>query len=71
MLERLKRDVQVAGTDDIDAQAAALVRARKSSKQVAEVVVGRSFEVGRWVKSGLYLGDKHKYYRDISIFLIN
>ncbi len=62
----------MAGTDDIDAQVAALARARKSSKhKVAELVVGRSFEVGRWVKSGLYLGEKHKYYRDISIFLMN
>ncbi len=49
MKARLKRDVQVAGSDDpLAAKAVAVVRVRmESRRKTAEVVVGRSFEDGR------------------------
>ena len=62
----------MAGPDDtVAAQAVAFVRARMLSRRnAAEVVVGRSFEVGRWVESGLDLREKHRDNRDIGIILM-
>ncbi len=53
--------VQVVGSDDkVAARSVAVIRARmKSRHKTAAVVAGRSFEVGRWVESGLDLGEKY------------
>jgi hypothetical protein len=50
--------MQVVGSDD------ELARARMASRhKTTEVVVGRSFEEGRWVTSGLDLGGKYGMHR--------